>query len=310
MNRTFTKQDLSVMQSWPLARKIQVTQLRILEWYKHYDGKVAVNFSGGLDSSVLLDLARRVCPDIRAAFVQTGMEYKEIQDFVASVPNVKWLYPEVPFNRVIKEYGYPVISKDVSNHIEAARRGVPYALQYLRGLNLDGTPSKFNSRYIKWAHLVDAPFLISEKCCSISKEQPLRRFTKETGCVPIIGTLASESLRRQRAFLITGCNAFNKREPSSQPLSFWNKQNILEYINLVRLPYASIYGDIVTDPKTGVLKTTGAQRTGCAYCMYGVHLEKGVNRFQRMARTHPKEYDYCINKLGCGAVLDYIGVPY
>jgi 3'-phosphoadenosine 5'-phosphosulfate sulfotransferase (PAPS reductase)/FAD synthetase len=298
------------MQAWPLVRKIQVTQARILEWYLRYNGKVSVSFSGGLDSTVLLNLARRVYPDIRAVFVQTGMEYREVQDFVASVSNVEWLYPEIPFNRVIQEHGYPVISKEVAKYIDAARRGVPYALQYLRGLNMDGTPSKYNSRYIKWAHLVEAPFLISDKCCEISKKRPFRLFIKKTGCMPIIGTMATESLRRQNAYLITGCNAYRKKEPSSQPLSFWNKQNILEYILLTGIPYATIYGEIVTDPKTGKLKTTGAQRTGCCYCMFGAHLEKGVNRFQRMAVTHPKEYDYCINKLGCGAVLDYIGISY
>jgi 3'-phosphoadenosine 5'-phosphosulfate sulfotransferase (PAPS reductase)/FAD synthetase len=308
--RIYTLQELNVMQAWPLARKIQVTQTRILEWYLHYNGKVSVSFSGGLDSTVLLDLARRVYPDIRAVFVQTGMEYREIMDFVASVPNVEWLYPEIPFNRVIKEYGYPVISKEVAKHIEAARRNVPYAIQYLRGLNFDGSPSKYNSRYVKWAHLVDAPFLISPKCCEISKKSPLRRFLKETGFMPIIGTMATESLRRQSAYLMTGCNAFHKREPSSQPLSIWNKENILQYIRQTGIPYASIYGEIITNPKTGKLQTTGAQRTGCLYCMFGTHLEKGENRFQRLARTHPKEYDYCINKLGCGAVLDYIGVPY
>jgi hypothetical protein len=29
-----------------------------------------------------------------------------------------------------------------------------------------------------------------------------------------------------------------------------------------------------------------------------------------MKETHPKQYDYCINKLGLGEVLDYIGVKY
>jgi hypothetical protein len=29
-----------------------------------------------------------------------------------------------------------------------------------------------------------------------------------------------------------------------------------------------------------------------------------------MALTHPKEYDYCVNELGYGAVLDHLGVPY
>jgi 3'-phosphoadenosine 5'-phosphosulfate sulfotransferase (PAPS reductase)/FAD synthetase len=296
------------MQAWPLVRKIQVAQTRILEWYMHYDGKVAVSFSGGLDSTVLLDMARRVSPDIRAVFVQTGMEYREIQDFVKSVPNVTWLYPEIPFIRVINDYGFPVISKEVARRIEFARKGSVWAIEHLRGCSKDGTPSKYNERYMKWAHLVDAPFLISEKCCEISKKRPFRRFVKETGCMPIIGTMASESMRRQSAYLMTGCNAFSKKEPSSQPMSFWNKQDVLEYILRTGIPYASIYGEITADPKTGKLKTTGAQRTGCAYCMFGVHLEKAPNRFQRMAVEHPNMHDYCMNKIGCGAVLDYIGV--
>jgi len=306
----YTKQDLFLMQAWPLSRKIQVTQTKILEWYLHYGGNVSVSFSGGLDSTVLLDLARRVYPDIRAAFVQTGMEYPEIQDFVKSVPNVKWLYPEIPFTKVINKYGYPVISKEISKRIYYARKGSLWAIMHLQGRSKNGEPSKYNERYMKWAHLVDAPFPISDKCCEISKKRPLHLFSKETGCMPIIGTMASESMRRQSAYLMTGCNAFNKKEPSSQPLSFWKKQDVLEYIRLTGIPYASIYGDIITDPKTGKLKTTGAQRTGCAYCMFGCHLEKEPNRFQRMAVEHPNQYDYCINRLGLGAVLDYINVPY
>jgi len=306
----FTRHDLSIMQAWPLQKKIQVAQTRIMEWYYHYDGKVAVNFSGGLDSTVLLDIARRIFPDIRACFVQTGMEYIEIQDFVESVSNVTWLYPEMPFNRVIKEYGYPVISKEVAHRIYYARKGSPWALQHLQGQNKDSTFSKYNQRYMKWAHLIDAPFLISGKCCDISKLRPLRCFTKETGCMPIVGTLASESFRRQSAFLAVGCNGFSKKEPSSQPLPYWSKADILEYLLITKIPYSSIYGDIVYDSKTGKLNTTGAERTGCSYCMFGVHLDKKPNRFQQMAATHPEQYDYCINKLGCGAVLDYIGVAY
>ena len=48
----------------------------------------------------------------------------------------------------------------------------------------------------------------------------------------------------------------------------------------------------------------------CMFCMFGLHLEKRPNRFERMALTHPKQYDYCINRMGCGAVLDYLGIPY
>lgn len=105
-----------------------------------------------------------------------------------------------------------------------------------------------------------------------------------------------------------GCNAFSKKEPTSQPMSFWTEQDVLQYLRMTGIPYASIYGNIVE--RDGKLITTGAHRTGCMFCMFGLHLEKEPNRFQCMALTHPKQYDFCINKLGCGKVLDYIGVPY
>ena len=82
---------------------------------------------------------------------------------------------------------------------------------------------------------------------------------------------------------------------------------MLAYLRMTGIPYAPIYGKIVE--KGGKLVTTGVRRTGCMFCMFGVHLDKEPNKFQRMALTHPKQYDYCINKLGCGRVLDYIGVP-
>jgi len=304
----YTKQDLSVMQAWSLERKIQVTQTKIIEWYQHYDGKVHVSFSGGKDSTVLIDLVRRVYPDVPAAFVDTGLEYVEIRAFVKTIHNVTWLRPKMPFHKVIKEYGYPVISKEVARRIYYARKGSEWAICNLKGLMKDGTPSKFNQRYVKWAHLVDSPFLISENCCAITKKRPIHAYQKETGLMPIIGTMACESMRRQSAYLDNGCNGFHKKSPSSQPLSFWTEQDILAYLKLTKIPYASVYGDIVEEK--GKLTTTGIRRSGCMYCMFGVHLEKGPNRFQRMAQTHPKQYDLCINKLGCGKVLDYIGVPY
>ena len=304
----YTRQDLNIMQAWPLTRKIQVTQAKILEWYHHYGGKVSVSFSGGKDSTVLLDLARRAFPDIPAVFVDTGLEYPEIRDFVKSIPKVTWLRPEIPFPRVIETYGYPVISKEVAHRIYYARRGSTWAKLNLCGLDGKGNSTEFNKRFLKWRFLMDAPFPISALCCNVMKKAPIHRFTKESGVMQIVGTMACESVRRQNAYLKNGCNAFHKREPTSQPLSFWTEQDVLEYLRLTGIPYASIYGDIVESG--GRFATTGAQRTGCMFCMFGAHLEKSPNRFQRMALTHPKQYDYCIHKLGCGKVLDYIGVPY
>ena len=122
-----------------------------------------------------------------------------------------------------------------------------------------------------------------------------------------------ESKLREQSWIKFGCNGFERQRPLSQPLAFWLEEDILRYLKMTGIPYAPIYGDIVESRKkngTPILKTTGVSRSGCMYCMYGVHLEHEPNRFQLMQVTHPQQYDYCINKLGCGAVLDYIGVPY
>ena len=70
-----------------------------------------------------------------------------------------------------------------------------------------------------------------------------------------------------------------------------------------------MYGDIVINDNNK-LELTGVNRTGCMFCMFGVHLEKEPNRFQKMKNTHPQLYDYCINKLNLKEVLEFIGVPY
>lgn len=110
----YTSTDLKIMQAWNLQRKIQVTQTRIIEWYQRNNGKVYIPFSGGKDSTVLLDLVRRIYPDVPAVFVDTGLEYPELREFVKSIPNVIWLKPEMNFRKVIETYGYPIISKNVS----------------------------------------------------------------------------------------------------------------------------------------------------------------------------------------------------
>ena len=300
--------QLKQMQSLPLEVKILKTQLRIREWYEAWEGNVYVSFSGGKDSTVLLKLVRELYPDVEAVFIDTGLEYPEIKEFVGTKENVVWLKPKMTFNKVVEHYGYPLISKDVSNCLHYARKGSLWATQKLLGLSKGGEESAFKQRYKKWAFLQDAPFRVSHMCCEELKEKPFRVYEKLTKLRPFIGLMAEESNRRRDAYLATGCNSFEGKLPSSKPISFWLNQDILQYIKKFNLPYAKVYGDII-NTSNGLI-TTGATRTGCMFCMFGVHLEKGENRFQRMSRTHPKQYDYCINKMGLGEVLDYIGVDY
>ena len=303
-----TPEDLKIMQAWPLSRKIRVTQTRIMEWYYRFDGMVNVSISGGKDSAVLLDLARRAFPDIEAVYVNTGLDFPEVRKFAMDTPNTTVLQPKMRFDEVVREYGWCYPSKDVAHTIYYARKGSKWALDRLKGVDADGTPSKYRkSHYVKWAFLLDSPFIISDICCRVMKEYPMEKYQRETGKRPIVGTMAAESERRKQAWLQTGCNNFDSKHPASKPMSFWNNQDVLQYIRFTGIPIASVYGDIIED-KDGRLCTTGEQRTGCVFCPVGCHRDK-VNRFQRMAETHPKLHEYCMGALGLGAFLDFIEVP-
>lgn len=301
------------MQSWSLEQKIKVTQTRIIEWYEHFDGHVYVSFSGGKDSTVLLDLVRRAFPDVPAVFIDTGLEYPEIRKFVETIPNVTWLKPEMNFRKVIETYGYPLISKEVAQKIYESRNN-PNGYTKARFDDNSDYVKKYGKRYSmsKWKWLRDSDIPISHKCCIIMKKKPAKQYEKESGLQPIIGTMACESALRKTAWLKHGCNSFNRERPSSQPMSFWTEQDILEYLYRFKIPYASVYGEIKQD-KNGKYYTTGCDRTGCIFCGFGAHLEKEPNRFQRLKKTHPQIWEWCMKStcqggLGMREVLDYIGV--
>ena len=166
--------------------------------------------------------------------------------------------------------------------------------------------SQFNKE--KYLPMVYTPILISHYCCFRMKKSPMKIYQHKNHLYPILGTLAEESRVRKQAWLRHGCNAFEGSNPTSQPLSFWTEQDILAYIVKYDLKIADVYGEIVSvidgveyppvDMMGNVgcnLKCTGCDRTGCIFCGFGFHLEKtGETRFQRLARTHPKQYEYSI----------------
>ena len=116
-----TANELRQMQSLPLDIKIQMSCRRIKEWYNYYQGDVYVSFSGGKDSTVLMDLVKNKCglKDVPVVFVDTGLEFPEIKEFARKYADVV-LRPEKNFKEVLTECGYPVISKEVALTVEGA----------------------------------------------------------------------------------------------------------------------------------------------------------------------------------------------
>ena len=119
-----TNDQLRQLQALPLNIKIRKTEQRIREWYEHWEGNVYVSFSGGKDSTVLLDIVRHLYPDVPAVFSDTGLEYPEIKEFVKTFPNVIIVRPKHSFKEILTKYGYPIISKEVANTVDNASRWI------------------------------------------------------------------------------------------------------------------------------------------------------------------------------------------
>ena len=128
-----TLQELKMRQALPLDAKISMTKLRIKQWIQEFGiNGVYVSFSGGKDSTVLLHICRELYPEIKAMFIDTGLEYPEIRDFVRTFDNVDIIRPTLTFKQVIDKYGYPFISKEVAETVAGAR-------QYLTELAAENT---------------------------------------------------------------------------------------------------------------------------------------------------------------------------
>jgi len=275
--------------------KLAWAKARIRRWLSHWGQQCYVSFSGGKDSTVLLHLVREQNPTIPAVYVNSGLEFPEVTEFVKQTDNVTWLRPSKSFKQVIEQHGYPVVSQRISRMVDDLRNGKHN--QKTKKLYLTGGKYPRFKFPKKWKFLLDAPFPISAKCCTVMKKSAFWKYERRTGRVPFVGLLATESRQRLSRYLNHQCNLYTATHPTSSPLSLWTEADIWRYIEDHRLPYASCYD-------------LGYPRTGCLFCLFGIQYETEPNRIQRLAQTHPRLYTYCLEQLDLRTVLDYLNVPY
>jgi hypothetical protein len=173
--------------SLPYEAKVIHAKQRAREFFDHCDGNVFVSV-GGLDSITLTYFLRKfVNADIPAVSV-SSLEDKTVQEVHRMIPNMTILKPEKSKVDVIREFGYPVISKDKASKIEliqnpternatvrnaicTGQTGKLGGFKYSRHMKL---PNKWDQLFIQQ----EAPFKVSPKCCYYMKEKPCDKYAR------------------------------------------------------------------------------------------------------------------------------------
>ena len=269
--------ELKERQSWTLDQKIYHSLEVIDTFYQRLNGKCYVSFSGGKDSTIVLWLARKIYPNIKGCFCNTGNEYPDIVKFVRTFENIDWIAPKLKPKEVLAKYGFPLVSKDISSFVGDIKKN-PDSIRARRGLGIIKT--KYRGEVPKkYKYLINEPYMVDNSCCRKLKKEPSHKYERENGVSPILGTMAEESNQRTTDYIKGGgCNIFSKGgKTKSMPLSIWLEKDVWECIEKYHIPISEIYHK-------------GAKRTGCMFCGYGCQF-KDDNRLQLVYDLYPKFYD-------------------
>lgn len=220
---------------------------------------------------------RKVTKDME----KNGVTYEDIKDLYK---------PTIQCRDALRDMG-------LSNTTVLAMTG------WSRQLDDFGTGFKLAKQWLPLLNIKNATgenINFSEKCCNILKKEPISRLNYPN---IMTGEQATESKDRENAWLKTGCNyRFPDGSIRSKPLGSVNQDAILWSIKYREIPLCSDYGEIVEymhcDKKC--YRCTGAQRTGCALCGFGIKFYP--ERFIRLQETEPAKVAYAFKPISQGGL--------
>ncbi len=257
----------------------RITKIRSINELYDLENNAYVSFSGGKDSlvaSLLLDIA---IPNnnIPRVFINTGIEYAEIRQFVvleaSNDKRVTVLHSKVNIKKMLETDGYPFKSKQHSHnvaiyqHIGMSRTNIMYL----------GKAEKNNflcPKKLEYQFKPDFKIKISDKCCYRLKKEIAAKYEKESGRkICITGMRTAEGGYRNYQ---TNCAIFeNEKLKKFHPLKPCNDDFIEWFLQEKKYPTCNLYKP-----------PFNFKRTGCLGCPFNVELRQEL---ETLLKFSPKQ---------------------
>lgn len=284
--------DLVIRTELSLASKIKLAEKIVLETlYRVKPENVAIAWSGGKDSQVLVDVVYRVYMKLRKydpklplptlVFCDTGVEFPEHYGFIKKEETryrelgftVVRTRPETNFFKIVEEKGFPMFGKAIR------RKTHPEIFQKIDELGIK---------------------TCGNLCCQKLKEEPAAKLYKELGTdLTFVGILAEESYNRRTRWYDLGDFYYNSTEGlwKSQPLIPFTTEDIWSYNKEFNVPNSPLYDmgywKMNQDGDEEFIKYS---RTGCWPC--SMNIQFNGNNMEMLRNTHPKLWDLIMIKKG------------
>lgn len=303
----------------PHDQKVFWAKTRIKEFFKECEEynklgpknpitEITISFSGGKDSTVLLDLVSKVHKEIKSKFfivpayaveITFPSTIKFIKDVVEDyrkenkyIKEPLLVPPKLPWNDILETKGYPIFSKQISVLINRVKRSKTKngLTQWFFGVNEEITNTAKYKLSKQRLFLLDDnminkwPKLKDKELIEYFKKYNEPYFFSEKCCDYVkgnlkhdnrpsfIGVTTEESEMRKKSWIQNGCNIFNSKNKKSRPISIWKSSDIWKYIKDNDLPINPAYGYKKDKPLEE--QKYNFNRLGCSACPFGSAIEE------------------------------------
>lgn len=243
-----------------------------------------ISFSGGKDSTVLSKLVDIAIPnnEIPRVFINTGIEYKAIVDFVHEKMKKDKRFieikPSIPLSMIFKKYGYPFKSKEHSQLVHLFQQN-GHSKSTLRYYDPPENRKRFGCpKVLKYQFEEGTQLKISDKCCTKLKKEPFSKWQEEnskpykmTGERLLEGGLRAS---HKGCLVIDKNSKLKKFKPLNPITSEWLEWFINEYqVELCKL-YDEPYN---------------FKRTGCLGCPFNIKLQDTLDTLEKTLPLEKKK---------------------